>query len=383
MGFPGYFLVVADYINWAKAHGIRVGPGRGSGAGSMVAYAMGITELNPLKHGLIFERFLNPERISMPDIDVDFDERRRDEVIEYVREKYGADRISQVVTYGVIKAKQSLKDSSRVMGYPYAVGDRLTKAMPPSVQGKDISIKGISPRDERYGEAEEFRKLHAEDPDAQKIVELAKGLEGMTRQWGVHACAVIMSSATLTDIIPMMQRLQDGAVITQFDYPTCEHLGLLKMDFLGLRNLTVISDALENIVANGKPALDIDHVELDDRATYELLSRGETLGVFQLDGGGMRTLLRLMKPDNFEDISAVGALYRPGPMGAESHTNYALRKNGLQEVVPIHPELKDALDPILGTTHGLIVYQEQVMKIATDLAGFSMGKAGRAAQGHG
>ena len=376
MGFPGYFLVVADYINWAKSQGIRVGPGRGSGAGSMVAYAMGITELNPLKHGLIFERFLNPERISMPDIDVDFDERRRDEVIEYVREKYGADRISQVVTYGVIKAKQSLKDSSRVMGYPYAVGDRLTKAMPPSVQGKDISIKGIfNPDDERYGEAEEFRKLHAEDPDAQKIVELAKGLEGMTRQWGVHACAVIMSSATLTDIIPMMQRLQDGAVITQFDYPTCEHLGLLKMDFLGLRNLTVISDALDNIVANGKPALDIDHVELDDRGTYELLSRGETLGVFQLDGGGMRTLLRLMKPDNFEDISAVGALYRPGPMGAESHTNYALRKNGLQEITPIHPELKEALEPILGTTHGLIVYQEQVMKIATDLAGFSMGKA--------
>ena len=376
MGFPGYFLVVADYINWAKSQGIRVGPGRGSGAGSMVAYAMGITELNPLKHGLIFERFLNPERISMPDIDVDFDERRRDEVIEYVREKYGADRISQVVTYGVIKAKQSLKDSSRVMGYPYAVGDRLTKAMPPSVQGKDISIKGIfNPDDERYGEAEEFRRLHAEDPDAQKIVELAKGLEGMTRQWGVHACAVIMSSATLTDIIPMMQRLQDGAVITQFDYPTCEHLGLLKMDFLGLRNLTVISDALDNIVVNGKPALDIDHVELDDRGTYELLSRGETLGVFQLDGGGMRTLLRLMKPDNFEDISAVGALYRPGPMGAESHTNYALRKNGLQEITPIHPELKEALEPILGTTHGLIVYQEQVMKIATDLAGFSMGKA--------
>ena len=376
MGFPGYFLVVADYINWAKSQGIRVGPGRGSGAGSMVAYAMGITELNPLKHGLIFERFLNPERISMPDIDVDFDERRRDEVIEYVKHKYGSDKISQVVTYGVIKAKQSLKDSSRVMGYPYAVGDRLTKAMPPSVQGKDISIKGIfNPADERYGEAEEFRKLHAEDPDAQKIVELAKGLEGMTRQWGVHACAVIMSSATLTDIIPMMQRLQDGAVITQFDYPTCEHLGLLKMDFLGLRNLTVISDALENIVANGKPALDIDHVELDDRATYELLSRGETLGVFQLDGGGMRTLLRLMKPDNFEDISAVGALYRPGPMGAESHTNYALRKNGLQEITPIHPELKEALEPILGTTHGLIVYQEQVMKIATDLAGFSMGKA--------
>ena len=234
MGFPGYFLVVADYINWAKSQGIRVGPGRGSGAGSMVAYAMGITELNPLAHGLIFERFLNPERISMPDIDVDFDERRREEVIEYVKRKYGDDKISQVVTYGVIKAKQSLKDSSRVMGYPYAVGDRLTKAMPPTIMGKDITIKGIfNPEDERYGEAEEFRKMHAEDADAQKIVELAKGLEGMTRQWGVHACAVIMSSAALIDIIPMMQRLQDGAYITQFDYPTCEHLGLLKMDFLG------------------------------------------------------------------------------------------------------------------------------------------------------
>lgn len=376
MGFPGYFLVVADYINWAKDHGIRVGPGRGSGAGSIVAYAMGITELNPLEHGLIFERFLNPERISMPDIDVDFDERRREEVIEYVKDKYGSDKISQVVTYGVIKAKQSLKDSSRVMGYPYAVGDRLTKAMPPSIQGKDISINGIfDPEDKRYGEAEEFRKLHAEDPDAQKIVDLARGLEGMTRQWGVHACAVIMSSATLTDVIPMMQRLQDGAYITQFDYPTCEHLGLLKMDFLGLRNLTVISDALENIVANGKEPLDIDNVALDDRPTYEMLSRGETLGVFQLDGGGMRTLLRLMKPDNFEDISAVGALYRPGPMGADSHTNYALRKNGLQEIVPIHPELKEVLEPILGTTYGLIVYQEQVMKIAQELAGFSLGKA--------
>ena len=376
MRFPGYFLVVADYINWAKDHGIRVGPGRGSGAGSMVAYAMGITELNPLEHGLIFERFLNPERISMPDIDVDFDERRRDEVIGYVRDKYGADKISQVVTYGVIKAKQSLKDSSRVMGYPYAVGDRLTKAMPPTIMGKDITIKGIfNPEDERYGEAAEFRALHAEDPDAQKIVDLAQGLEGMTRQWGVHACAVIMSSRTLTDIIPMMQRLQDGAIITQFDYPTCEHLGLLKMDFLGLRNLTVISDALDNIVANGKEPLDIDHIALDDAETYQLLARGETLGVFQLDGGGMRTLLRLMKPDNFEDISAVGALYRPGPMGAESHTTYALRKNGQQEITPIHPELAEALEPILGTTYGLIVYQEQVMKIATDLAGFTMGKA--------
>ncbi|MBV7363819.1 DNA polymerase III subunit alpha [Actinomycetaceae bacterium TAE3-ERU4] len=376
MGFPGYFLVVADYIQWAKEQGIRVGPGRGSGAGSMVAYAMRITELNPLEHGLLFERFLNPERVSMPDFDVDFDERRRGEVIDYVTHKYGSDKIAQVVTYGKIKSKQALKDSTRVLGYEYQMGERLTKAMPPSVMGKDIPIAGIFDSSHpRYKEAEEFRKLHDSDPDAQKVVSLAKGLEGVTRQWGVHACAVIMSSHTLTDIIPLMKRPQDGAIITQFEYPTCESLGLLKMDFLGLRNLTVISDALESIKANRGIEVDLDGLELDDRATYELLSTGETLGVFQMDGGGMRDLLRLMKPDNFEDISAVGALYRPGPMGADSHTNYALRKNGAQEIEPIHPALEEPLREILGETYGLIVYQEQVMAIAQKLAGYSLGQA--------
>ena len=376
MGFPGYFLTVADYINWAKSQGIRVGPGRGSGAGSMVAYAMKITELNPLNHGLIFERFLNPERISMPDFDVDFDERRRDEVIEYVKQKYGEDRISQVVTYGRIKTKQALKDSARILGRDFKVGEQLTKALPPSVMGKDISVAGIfDENDKRYAEAAEFRKYYEENPDIHEVVQYALGLEGLTRQWGVHACAVIMSSHTLTDIIPIMKRPQDGAIITQFDYPTCEGLGLLKMDFLGLRNLTVISDALENIKLNGKEDPDLDHVALDDPATYELLGRGDTLGVFQLDGGGMRDLLKLMKPDNFEDISAVGALYRPGPMGANSHTNYALRKNGRQEITPIHPELAEPLEDILGTTFGLIVYQEQVMQIAQKLAGYSLGQA--------
>ncbi|OKL47553.1 DNA polymerase III subunit alpha [Boudabousia liubingyangii] len=376
MGFPGYFLVVADYIQWAKDQGIRVGPGRGSGAGSMVAYAMRITELNPLEHGLLFERFLNPERVSMPDFDIDFDERRRGEVIDYVTRKYGSDKIAQVVTYGKIKSKQALKDSTRVLGYEYQMGERLTKAMPPSVMGKDIPVNGIfDPTHKRYAEAEEFRKLHASDPDVQKVVGLAKGLEGLTRQWGVHACAVIMSSHTLTDIIPLMKRPQDGAIITQFEYPTCEALGLLKMDFLGLRNLTVISDALEAIVDNGKEPVDLDHLTLDDRATYELLSTGETLGVFQMDGGGMRELLRLMKPDNFEDISAVGALYRPGPMGADSHTNYALRKNGIQAIEPIHPALEEPLKDILGETYGLIVYQEQVMAIAQKVAGYSLGQA--------
>lgn len=376
MGFPGYFLTVADYIQWAKNQNIRVGPGRGSGAGSMVAYAMRITELNPLEHGLIFERFLNPERISMPDFDVDFDERRRDEVIAYVKRKYGEDRISQVVTYGTIKTKQALKDSARILGMDFKVGEQLTKALPPSVQGKDIPVHGIFDKDNpRYEEAAEFRKFYEEHPELHEVVQYALGLEGLTRQWGVHACAVIMSSHTLTDIIPIMKRPQDGAIITQFDYPTCETLGLLKMDFLGLRNLTVLSDALENIQINGKEDPDLEHLSFDDKKTYELLSAGETLGVFQLDGGGMRDLLKLMKPDNFEDISAVGALYRPGPMGANSHTNYALRKNGRQDIEPIHPELADVLEPILGTTYGLIVYQEQVMQIAQKLAGYTLGQA--------
>jgi len=378
MGFPGYFLVVSDFINWAKAQGIRVGPGRGSAAGSLAAYVTGITDLDPLQHGLIFERFLNPERVSMPDVDVDFDERRRGEVIKYVTERYGEDRVAQIVTYGTIKAKQALKDASRVLGYPFSMGERLTKAMPPAVMGKDIPLTGIFNADHpRYTEAQEFRDLHAQDPDAQKVVETALGLEGLKRQWGVHAAGVIMSSERLIDHVPIMRREQDGAIITQFDYPTCETLGLLKMDFLGLRNLTVIDDALKNIVRNGKEALDLEVISrtLDDPATYELLARGDTLGVFQLDGGPMRSLLRLMRPDHFEDISAVLALYRPGPMGAGSHTNYALRKNGQQEITPIHPELADPLKEILDTTYGLIVYQEQVMAIAQKVAGYSLGKA--------
>ncbi len=375
-GYAGYFLVVADFINWAKTHGIRVGPGRGSGAGSMAAYAMKITDLDPLRHGLIFERFLNPERMSMPDFDVDFDERRRGEVIRYVTDRYGEDRVAQIVTYGTIKAKQAVKDASRVLGFPFAMGERITKAMPPSVMGKDISLSGIfDPAHPRHGEAGELRALYESDPDVARVVDTARGLEGLKRQWGVHAAGVIMSSDPLADLIPIMRREQDGQVITQFDYPTCEALGLVKMDFLGLRNLTILDDALRNIELNGKPALDLESLPLDDAPTYELLGRGDTLGVFQFDGGPMRSLLRLMKPDNFEDICAVGALYRPGPMGAGSHTNYALRKNGLQPITPIHPELAEPLADILGTTHGLIVYQEQVMEIAQRVAGYSLGRA--------
>lgn len=376
MGFPGYFLVVADFINWAKNNGIRVGPGRGSGAGSMVAYAMRITDLDPLHHGLIFERFLNPDRVSMPDFDVDFDDRRRSEVIDYVTRKYGDERVAMIVTYGTIKTKQALKDSSRVLGYPFSMGEQLTKALPPAVMAKDIPLADIQNKDsKRYSEAGDFRQLIGTDPEAAKVFETALGIEGLKRQWGVHAAGVIMSSDPIIDVIPIMRRIQDGQVITQFDYPTCEGLGLIKMDFLGLRNLTIISDALENIKLNRGHELDLDSLALDDAASYELLARGDTLGVFQLDGGPMRSLLKLMKPDNFEDISAVLALYRPGPMGANAHTDYALRKNGIQEVIPIHPELKEPLAEILGGTYGLIVYQEQVMAVAQKLAGYSLGQA--------
>ncbi|MDQ1588802.1 MAG: polymerase subunit alpha, partial [Microbacteriaceae bacterium] len=338
--------------------------------------AMRITDLDPLRHGLIFERFLNPDRVSMPDFDVDFDDRRRGEVIRYVTEKYGDERVAQIVTYGTIKAKQALKDSSRVLGFPFGMGEKLTKAMPPAIMGKDIPLTGIFDRDHpRYKEAGDIRAVVETDPEAKTVFDTALGIENLKRQWGVHAAGVIMSSDPLIDIIPIMKREQDGQIVTQFDYPACEALGLIKMDFLGLRNLTIINDALDNIEANRGENLVLEDLELDDRGAYDLLARGDTLGVFQLDGGPMRSLLRLMKPDNFEDISALIALYRPGPMGANSHTNYALRKNSLQEITPIHPELAEPLAEILSTSYGLIIYQEQVMAIAQKVAGFSLGQA--------
>ena len=376
MGFSGYFLVVADFINWAKDNGIRVGPGRGSGAGSIVAYAMRITDLDPLVHGLLFERFLNPDRVSMPDFDIDFDERRRGEVIKYVSDKYGEDRVSMIVTYGTIKSKQAVKDSSRILGYPFAMGDRITKAMPQAVMGKDVPLQEIfNPEHRRYGEGGEFRSLVESDPDVRRVVDTAIGIEGLKRQWGVHAAGVIMSSEPLIDVIPLLRRPADGAMITQFDYPTCEALGLIKMDFLGLRNLTVLDDCLKNIEANRGETVVLEELALDDRATYTLLQRGDTLGVFQLDGGPMRALLRSMRPDEFKDISAVGALYRPGPMGMDSHNKYARRKTGREPVVPIHPELAEPLAEILDETYGLLVYQEQVMAIVRKVAGYSLGQA--------
>jgi DNA polymerase-3 subunit alpha len=377
MGFPGYFLVVADFIGWAKRQGIRVGPGRGSAAGSMVAYAMGITELDPIAHGLLFERFLNPERVSMPDIDVDFDDRRRPEVIRYVTDKYGDDRVAQIVTYGTIKAKQALKDSARVLGMPYSVGEKLTKAMPPPIMGKDVSLGEIMDKDSpRYKEGSDFRAVLETDVEAAKVFDTAIGIENLKRQWGVHAAGVILSAEPLIDVLPIMKREDDGAIITQFDQPPLESLGLIKMDFLGLRNLTIIDDALAMIAKNTGTPLVIEDLDLDaDQKTYDLLARGDTLGVFQLDGGPMRSLLRQMKPTNFEDISALIALYRPGPMGMGSHTKYALRKNGLQVIDAIHPELEEPLRDILAPTYGVIVYQEQVMAVAQKVAGYSLGQA--------
>jgi DNA polymerase-3 subunit alpha len=376
MGFPGYFLVVADLCQYARREGIRVGPGRGSAAGALIAYALGITELDPITHKLLFERFLNPDRISMPDIDMDFDERRRGDMIRYATEKYGEERVAQIITYSTIKAKAAIKDAGRVLGYPFALGDRITKAMPPAVMGKDIPLTGIfDPQHPRYAEAAEFRSLHQAESDVQTVVDTAKGLEGLKRQWGVHAAGVILSRDPLLDVLPIQKREQDGAIITQWDMNACESIGLLKMDFLGLRNLTVMDDCLDNIRANRQVDLVLEDLALDDVKTYELLGRGDTLGVFQFDGGPMRSLLRSMAPDSFEDISAVGALYRPGPMGANAHNDYADRKNKRKPVVPIHPELAEPLSDVLDETYGLIVYQEQVMAIAQKLAGYTLGAA--------
>lgn len=375
-GYCGYFLVVADFIQWSKDNGIRVGPGRGSGAGSIAAYALRITDLCPLEHGLYFERFLNPERPSMPDFDIDFDDHRRGEVIQYVTEKYGADRVAQIATFGRIKAKQAIKDAARILDHGFAIGDKITKALPPDVMGKGVKLKDIfNPEDKRYAEGGEFRALYEQDHDVRQIYETALGLEGQIRQTGVHAAGVIMASEPLIDIVPLMDPKQDGQVITQFEYPKCEELGLVKMDFLGLSNLHTLEDAVANIEMNRGEKVVLEELPFDDRPTYELMGRGDTLGVFQLDSGGMQALLRSMRPDQFADITAVSALYRPGPMGADSHNKYAHRKNGREPIVPIHPALEEPLQEVLGETYGLIVYQEQVMAIAQVLAGFSLGAA--------
>jgi len=299
-------------------------------------------------------------------------------MVRYAAEKWGSDRVAQVITFGTIKTKAALKDAARVhYGQPgFAIADRITKALPPPIMAKDIPLSGITdPGHERYKEAVEVRGLIDTDPDVRTIYETARGLEGLVRNSGVHACAVIMSSEPLMEAIPLWRRPQDGAIITGWDYPSCEAIGLLKMDFLGLRNLTIIGDALENIQSNRGVDVVLESLPLDDPSTYELLSRGDTLGVFQLDGGPMRDLLRRMQPTGFQDIVAVLALYRPGPMGVNAHNDYADRKNGRQPITPIHPELAGPLEDILAETYGLIVYQEQIMRIAQKVAGYSLARA--------
>ncbi len=367
MGFPAYFLIVADLCDYARRVGIRVGPGRGSAGGSVVAYCTGITRVDPIRHGLIFERFLNPDRNEMPDIDMDFDDRRRGEMISYAAERYGSDHVAQIITFGTIKAKSAIRDAARVLDYPFQMGDELTKMMPPPEQGRDVPLA------EAYDKSADLARAK-DDPDQRRVLETAETLEGLKRQHGIHAAAVIIGAQPLTETIPLL-RTDKGEIVTQYEMGACEAIGLLKMDFLGLRNLTVLSDAEHHVSENRGVEVDLDDQdllgEMDDPAVYEMLSTGNTLGVFQLDSTGMQGLVRKLRPTRFDDISALLALYRPGPLGMDMHTTFADRKNELEAVTYDH----DDLEPILGDTYGVVVYQEQVMRIATDLAGFSMAEA--------
>ncbi|TDD82038.1 DNA polymerase III subunit alpha [Saccharopolyspora karakumensis] len=376
-GYSSYFLVVGDMIRWAKNNGIRVGPGRGSAAGALLSYVLHIIDIDPLQHGLLFERFLNPERDSPPDIDIDFDERQRERVIQYAKEKYGEEFFAKVITYGTIKTKAAFKDAARVhMGQAgFQLADQFSKALPAPIAAKDIPLSGIvDPDHERYPEAAEVRSLIETDPQIGKIFDTARGLEGLIRNAGVHACAHIISREPLLDVLPLWKR-DDGEIITGWDGPQCEDVGLLKIDILGLVNMTTIDDTVRMVKTNHATEVEPLDIPLDDDATYEMLGRGESLGVFQLEGGGMQSLLKRMQPTRFGDIVACVALYRPGPMDVNAHLDYADRKNGKKPVEPIHPELDEPLKDILGETYGLIVYQEQIMAIAQKVAGYTLGQA--------
>jgi DNA polymerase-3 subunit alpha len=368
MGFAGYFLVVWDLIRFAKSRGIRVGPGRGSAAGSVVSYSLQITDIDPLRYGLIFERFLNPDRKQMPDIDMDFDERRRDEVIRYVADKYGSDHVAQIITFQTIKGKQGIRDSARVLGYPASVGDRLAKLYPPAVLGREFSIA------DALEKSAELRDAFDKEAEAKEIVNTAKALEGLHREDSIHAAGVVIADAPLVNYLPLKlskdSRDDSRRVVTQFDMHGVEKLGLLKMDFLGLRTLSVIEDTTALLRRRGA-VLDVDHLPLDDEATYAMLQAGDTTGVFQLEGAGMRNLIKSLLPNRFEDLMALVALYRPGPLNQGMHTEYADRKQGRSEVEYPHPDLEE----ILGPTYGVMVYQEQVMQIAVRLAGYTLGEA--------
>lgn len=380
MGFSSYFLIVWDLIAYAATQGIRTGPGRGSAAGSIVAYCLKITDLDPIEFGLIFERFLNPGRREMPDIDMDFDERYRSEMIRYTAEKYGSDHVAQIITFSTIKGKQAIRDAARVLNYSYSVGDQLAKAMPPAILGKDATIdqcltkpdSNASANDrDHYNAAAGLRDLLNTLDGAAEIIETARGLEGLRRQDSIHAAAVVISPEPLINIVPIQRKGEGAEVVTQYEMHGVEELGLLKMDFLGLRNLATIERALELIERNTGERPDIDHVPLDDEKVYEMLRAGDSMGVFQFEGGPMRALMRNLGPDVFEHLIALNALYRPGPLGAGMHLEYADRKNGKSQVEYLHDDLK----PVLSGTYGIMVYQEQVMQVAQRMAGFSMADA--------
>ncbi|MEX1280300.1 MAG: DNA polymerase III subunit alpha [Acidimicrobiia bacterium] len=380
MGFPAYFLIVWDLIRYAREHGIRTGPGRGSAAGAIVSYCLGITDLDPLEYGLIFERFLNPGRRQMPDIDMDFDERYRGEMIRYAAERYGSDHVAQIITFSTIKGKQAVRDAARVLGHPYALGDRISKMWPQPILGKEATITdcltapGPDASDHQksfYSEGGGMRQAYQAEPEVRQVLDTAQGLEGLRRQDSIHAAAVVIAPRPLTEIVPIQQKGDEAEVVTQYEMHGVEDLGLLKMDFLGLRTLTIIDRALDLIEKSTGSRPDIDRVALDDPATFDLLRRGDTIGVFQLESSGLQSLIRKLAPDRFDDIIAVNALYRPGPLGADMHTMYVERKHGRQEVAYDHPDL----EPILGDTYGIMVYQEQVMQVAQQIAGFSMAEA--------
>ncbi|HPU42600.1 MAG TPA: DNA polymerase III subunit alpha [Dictyoglomaceae bacterium] len=357
MGFSGYFLIVQDFVNYAKRNDIPVGPGRGSAAGSLVSYVLSITDIEPMRWGLIFERFLNPERITMPDIDIDFCFERREEVIKYVREKYGSDHVAQIITFGTMAARAAIRDVGRVLDIPYGEVDRLAKLIPPNA-----SIE------EAIQNSSELQNLLNTNPQAKRIIETAKRIEGYARHASIHAAGIVISKEPLMEYVPL-QVMNGNEVVTQLTMTDLEELGLLKMDFLGLRTLTVIYDTLQNIKEKYGIELDINNISLDDPKVYELLQKAETIGVFQLESRGMRNLLRDTKVEKFEDLIAVLALYRPGPLGRLE--SYIKRKRGEEQVTYLHP----SLEPILAETYGVIIYQEQVMEIAHSLAGFTLGQA--------
>ncbi|HEV2360801.1 MAG TPA: DNA polymerase III subunit alpha, partial [Acidimicrobiales bacterium] len=381
MGFAAYFLVVWDLIRHARDNGIRVGPGRGSAAGCCVAYCLRIVDLDPIRFGLIFERFLNPGRKQMPDIDMDFDERYRGEMIRYAAERYGWDRVAQIVTFSTIKARAAVRDAARVLGYPYQLGDRIAKAMPPLVMGRDTPLWACLDRSEGHEDgfvaAAGLREIYESDQEARKVIDVARNLEGLRRQDGIHAAAVVITHEPLTEYLPIQRKPEPGAdpsdapIVTQYEMHGVEDLGLLKMDFLGLRNLSVIERALDLIAEATGERPDIDAVDLDDESTFEMLRRAESIGVFQLEGGAMRTTLRSLAPTSFDDVAALVALYRPGPMAANMHRDYPDLKNGRKPITYIHPEMES----ILGDTYGLMLYQESVMRVAQRYAGFTLEEA--------